>query len=252
MKKKLKIIVFILLGFNTSVFSAPLAPELKILIEQLQKNPSDSTLREKIIKLVGKSKPDIPEEARKYFVKGTTLVQMAKTPEQQKLAVQSFTEALKFAPWWSDAYYNLGIAEELSEQYNDAKKTFSLYLLCNISKNEKRETQDRIYRLDAKREMAKKNGPEEFAEFLQQNEGATFNIDPPEVWIKKFTIEKGVVLHSQGPKNYKPILNVYPVTGFVTTIRFPGNNTPIDVSFSRDGKTVIMEYDTQVSYKVEP
>ena len=73
---------------------------------------------------------------------------------KQALAAQSFNEALKVAPWWSDAYYNLGIAQELAEQYDEAEKAFNFYLLGNVSAKEKRVVQDRIYELAAKRKLS--------------------------------------------------------------------------------------------------
>ena len=66
---------------------------------------------------------------------------------------QSFTEALKVAPWWGDAYYNLGVAQELAEKYDEAEQAFNFYLLSNPSETEKREVQDRIYGLSAKRKL---------------------------------------------------------------------------------------------------
>ncbi len=73
------------------------------MVEQLQKTPNDNALREKIIKLGAEIKPApaIPEEARRSFVEGVTIVKSAKEPSSQKLAIESFNEALKIAPWWA-------------------------------------------------------------------------------------------------------------------------------------------------------
>ena len=72
---------------------------------------------------------------------------------QQALAAQSCTEALKVAPWWGDAYYNLGVAQELAEKYDEAEKALTFYLLSNPGETEKRDAQDRIYALSAKRKF---------------------------------------------------------------------------------------------------
>lgn len=126
------------------------------LTAQLTGNPVDDTTRRLIIKLASELKPSpaIPEEARKHFVEGTAIVKAAKNPAQQAIAAQSFIEALKIAPWWGDAYYNLGVAQELAEKYNEAEQAFNFYLLSNPSAAEKREVQDRIYGLSAKRKLA--------------------------------------------------------------------------------------------------
>lgn len=124
--------------------------------DNLLNNLADATLtRRLIIKLASELKPapSIPEEARKHFVEGTAIVKAAKNPAQQALAAQSFTEALKVAPWWGDAYYNLGVAQELAEQYDAAEQAFNFYLLSNPGETEKREVQDRIYALSAKRKL---------------------------------------------------------------------------------------------------
>ena len=125
------------------------------LTMQLKDKPDDRGIRHLAIKLAGELKPApaIPEEARKHFVEGTAIVKAAKNPAQQALAAQSFTEALKVAPWWGDAYYNLGVAQELAEKYDEAEQAFNFYLLSNPKATEKREVQDRIYALSAKRKL---------------------------------------------------------------------------------------------------
>lgn len=126
------------------------------LFEQLSQQQNNVMNRRLIIKLASELKPApaIPEEARKHFVEGTAIVKAAKNPAQQALAAQSFTEALKIAPWWGDAYYNLGVAQELAEKYDEAEQAFNFYLLSNPSDAERREVQDRIYGLSAKRKLA--------------------------------------------------------------------------------------------------
>ena len=126
------------------------------LSTQLKDKPDDDSTRRLIIKLASELKPApvIPEEARRHFVEGTAIVKAAKNPAQQTMAAQSFTEALKIAPWWDDAYYNLGVAQELAEKYDEAEQAFNFYLLSNPSETEKREVQDRIYGLSAKRKLA--------------------------------------------------------------------------------------------------
>jgi tetratricopeptide (TPR) repeat protein len=126
------------------------------LFEQLSQQQNNLMNRHLIIKLASELKPVpvIPEEARRHFVEGTAIVKAAKNPAQQALAAQSFTEALKIAPWWGDAYYNLGVAQELAEKYDEAEQAFNFYLLSKPSEMEKREVQDRIYGLSAKRKLA--------------------------------------------------------------------------------------------------
>lgn len=122
--------------------------------EQIKNEPADST-RRLIVKLASRIKPTpaIPEEARRHFVEGSTIVKAGKSPSEQALAAQSFTMALKVAPWWPDAYYNLAVAQELAGQLDDAERSFTLYILSNPGEREQREAQDRIYGLSAKRRL---------------------------------------------------------------------------------------------------
>ncbi|MHB1141596.1 MAG: ankyrin repeat domain-containing protein [Sulfuricaulis sp.] len=129
----------------------PTANFIRSLVLQLD----DISTRRLILKLASELKPApaIPEEARKHFIEGTAIVKAAKNPAQQAIAAQSFTEALKVAPWWGDAYYNLGVAQELAEKYDEAEQAFNFYLLSKPGATEKREVQDRIYALSAKRKL---------------------------------------------------------------------------------------------------
>ncbi len=129
----------------------PTANFIRSLVLQLD----DISTRRLILKLASELKPApaIPEEARKHFIEGTAIVKAAKNPAQQAMAAQSFTEALKVAPWWGDAYYNLGVAQELAEKYDEAEQAFNFYLLSKPGATEKREVQDRIYALSAKRKL---------------------------------------------------------------------------------------------------
>jgi hypothetical protein len=128
--------------------------QLAQMVQQLQQTPGDNALREKIIKLSASVKPApaVPEEARRSFIKGTTFVKAATDPSQQKLAVESFQEAVKIAPWWGDAYYNLAIAQDLAGLPQDAQASLKLYLLTSPGEKDAREAQDRIYALEAKQE----------------------------------------------------------------------------------------------------
>jgi hypothetical protein len=124
-------------------------------VQQLQKKPDDSELREKVINLAREIKPAIPEEARQHFVEGTTFAKSATDGEGQKLAVQSYIEALKLAPWWGDAYYNLSVAQELTGQLDSARASLKLYILTSPGEKEARDAQDHIYALAAKEKLAK-------------------------------------------------------------------------------------------------
>lgn len=130
--------------------------ELHAMVQQLQANPSDTALRERIIQVARalKPAPAIPEAARESFVQGTTIAQSAKDAAGQALAVQRFEQAIRIAPWWGDAWYNLAVAQELAGQLDAARRSLQLYILTGLDAEEARKAQDRIYALEAKNELA--------------------------------------------------------------------------------------------------
>jgi len=138
---------------------------LKQSVVDLQKNPDDQSLRERIIKLAQELKPApaIPEEARRHYVKGDALIHDAKSPQEAGVAVEEYNKALLEAPWWPEAYRDLGVALEVAGRYDDAKKALKLYLLSHPGEDDSRKAQDEIYRVEAKEESATRKQREEEA-----------------------------------------------------------------------------------------
>src|SRR3990167_5941187 len=99
---KLLIFAFTLLALAASVLAQSPREQLKQMVEQLQKTPTDNALREKIIKLATSIKPApaIPEEARRHFVKAVTLQKEAKDIKGYEPAIAAYNQALLIAQWW--------------------------------------------------------------------------------------------------------------------------------------------------------
>lgn len=157
MKKTSKVIfaVLFLLTSSTAWAQSP-RDQLSEMVGRLQKTENDNALRESIIKLATKIMPPpaIPEEARRAFVEGVTIVKSAKDSTSLRIAIEGFKGALKTAPWWSDAYYNLASTQELAGQFDEAEGSFKLFILASPDVNEAREALDRIYAIGAKRKIA--------------------------------------------------------------------------------------------------
>ncbi len=113
------------------------------------------TIRRPFIALAAKLKPApaIPEEARKYLIRGNALLGDAKNPGEARAAIQEYQNALLAAPWWDDAYYNLSKAQELAGDLDGAFSSMQYYLLTEPQ--DKREAQDRLYAIEAKRDKAR-------------------------------------------------------------------------------------------------
>jgi tetratricopeptide (TPR) repeat protein len=110
----------------------------------------------KIIKLVATmdQPPAIPEEARRHFVRGSTLFKDAKTAEDFSEVANEFKEATQLAPWWPEARYNYALVLEAAGQYALAINALYLYRAFKLPDAEARAVQDKIYALQARQEKA--------------------------------------------------------------------------------------------------
>jgi len=106
--------------------------QFKQMVEQLQQNPGDDALREKIIKLAQTLKPvpSIPEDAERHMAYGTAAFTGAKSVADYKEAAKEFEQATLAAPWYGDAYLNLGVTQDKAENYAAALRSIKLALLA--------------------------------------------------------------------------------------------------------------------------
>ncbi len=165
MMKLLALIIGVLMLASAANAESP-REQLKQMVEQLQKNPTDKALREKIIKLAQglKPAPAIPEEARRSFVRGNTAFSEAKGQDDYARAVQRYEEALAIAPWWGDPYFNRAKALELRQEYGRAIQSVKLFILTGPPAADVRKAQDYVYALEDKQEkLAKEKSEQEAA-----------------------------------------------------------------------------------------
>ena len=156
---KLFVIVFTFLALAASADAQSPREQLQQMVEQLQKTPTDNALREKIIKLGAEIKPApaIPEEANRAFVKGNVFQKEAKDASGYDLAISAYREALRLAPWWGDVYYNLAVALESANKFDEAIASIKFFMVSvSGGSAEAREAQNRVYAIEAKSEMASK------------------------------------------------------------------------------------------------
>jgi tetratricopeptide (TPR) repeat protein len=181
------VISFLLLGISGSAVQAQSAMSQETLnqyLADLQRNPADNNLREKIISLTQAMTPApaIPEEARRHFVRAVTMQREAINLNGYELAVNAYNQALLIAPWWGDAYFNLSLALESSSRYSEAVTALKFYLLTQPSSSEARAAQDKIYALEAKEEIARQQQTMEEAEKNAQEEKRLKEVDLSGTW----------------------------------------------------------------------
>jgi tetratricopeptide (TPR) repeat protein len=159
MKTTDKLIISVLAFFALSLSTYAQSPreQLNQMVQQLQKTPTDNALREGVIKLATEIKPApaIPEEANRFFVRGNVFQKEAKDTSGYELAISAYREALRIAPWWGDAYFNLAAAQGSAGKFDDAIASLKLFIASvPAGSAEAREAQNKTYALEAKKEMA--------------------------------------------------------------------------------------------------
>lgn len=135
---------------------------LKQYLSELQKNTNDYALRENIIRHVQTMKPApaMPEETRKYMVRGRAAFASAKQVSDFQESVEEFNKAALIAPWVSEVYYNLGIAQEKAGLLASAIQSFKLYLIASPTAPDASKVSDLIYEIEYRAEKAGKQAEE--------------------------------------------------------------------------------------------
>ena len=136
---------------NQSTNSQPSAADFQQAVLAYQQSPSEATA-EKVVKMATMDQlPPIPEEARKHFVRGGTLLKAAKFPDDFKEVIDEFTQATHLAPWWPNARYNLAVAQEAAGDYIIALNNLKLYQLFKLTEDEARVAQSTQWKLKRRR-----------------------------------------------------------------------------------------------------
>jgi tetratricopeptide (TPR) repeat protein len=239
---------------------------LKKYVADLQKNPDDYALREKIIRHVQTMRPApvISEEARRQYVMGKTLFEDAKNVQDFNDAIEKFRKALLIAPWWPDANRDLGMALQAAQQYGEAIYALKLYMATHPGDELLRRTQNEIYKIEAKQEKAaKESSPaaiaakkqKEYEDWLKKIDGRRYTYRESFERITHVLDVKGKLLIQgaivdpdspfSGPRGYTEH-NRYEIRGRV--VEGPVINTPAEIksvqaifTISEDGEKIHLE-----------
>ena len=147
------ILVFALLVLAASANAQSPREELQQMVEQLQKTPNDNALREKIIKLAITIKPAlaIPEEAERRMARGAAAFKGATLAEDYQDAAKEFEQATLAAPWYGDAYNNLGVAQDKAGKYEAALRSLKL---AQLASPDSKDIKALIYEVEYRRDKA--------------------------------------------------------------------------------------------------
>jgi hypothetical protein len=121
---------------------------------------ADRRLRERIIQVALRLNPAPapPEEAQRRMARGQALFREARDTQDTvgvKDAAAELWQAVRYAPWWPAAAFNLAIAQETLSLYGEARQNFQLYLLASPGAEDASAVQARIYELELKMERAR-------------------------------------------------------------------------------------------------
>lgn len=150
---KLIIFIFTFLALTANAYAQSPREELQQMVGQLQKTPNDNTLRERIIKLAAEIKPApaIPEEAERRMARGAAAFKSATPGSDYQDAVKEFEQATLAAPWYGDAYFNLGVAQDKAGNYEAALRSLKL---AQMASPDSKEIKALLYEVEYRGEKA--------------------------------------------------------------------------------------------------
>lgn len=90
--------------------------------------------------------------SKKHFDRGVAIIENAESPEDYKLAIKEFEEAVRLAPDWPEAYYNLGMVQEVVGKFTEAILSFRSYLLLAPDADDAGAVKSQINKLEYRAE----------------------------------------------------------------------------------------------------
>jgi len=90
---------------------------------------------------------NIPEAARNHMIRGRTALEMARSPEEYKLAAEEFEQAVKIAPQWAEAHYNLAVVQAKVGNLQGAIDSYRRYLELSPRAPDAQAVRDELVKL---------------------------------------------------------------------------------------------------------
>jgi len=134
------------LQLNAQVQPSDQRQTLKQYVADLQRNPGDLALREKIIKLVLtlSPRPAAPPEADESLGRAKSAFEHAASEEDYVAAAAAYGKASILAPWVPEYYFNQGVALEKAKRLDEAIAAFKWYLVAAPDAQDAKEVRERI------------------------------------------------------------------------------------------------------------
>ncbi|OGP37232.1 MAG: hypothetical protein A2X93_00030 [Deltaproteobacteria bacterium GWC2_56_8] len=153
---KLLVLFFGVLMLGNVAYAESPREQLRQMVEQLQKTPSDDALREKIIRLAQELKPApaVPEEAERFEGRAQFAFSNAKVQADYLDAAKEYEKAIAAAPWVAGYYSDLCTIYQKAEKYAEAKKNCEFFLASSPSVQDASDARKRIAGLEFAMEKA--------------------------------------------------------------------------------------------------
>ncbi len=198
MKQPRRLLIFVISFLALAMTAHAQSPreQLNQMVQQLQKNPGDNVLREKIIKLGVAVRPAIPAEAERRMVRGSTAFKSATSAAGYQDAAKEFEQATMAAPWYGDAYFNLGVAQDKAGNHEAALRSLKLAQMASPGS---KEITNLIYEVEYRNEKARAPEAEatRLAALQKQKDEALFKSLNGAVFVKRYTSHIGNVLDDE-------------------------------------------------------
>jgi len=182
----------------------------------LQKNPNDYALREKIIRHVQTMKPapGLPDDARRFMNRGMAAAEGAKTESDYKDAIQEFQKAVNSAPWLGSGYRNLAVVQDKAGQFAQAVQNLKFFLLTNPPAADAEAAKTLMDKIEYRQEKAaKESSPQaiaakkqkEYEDWLRKIDGRrytyrnTFEKTTTVLDVKGSVIIQGAIVDPDSP-----------------------------------------------------
>jgi Tfp pilus assembly protein PilF len=94
----------------------------------------------------------VPDEARRHMLRGQAALEMAKTPQDLKLAIRELEQATRLAPDWADAHFNLGLVRAKIGDYAGAIASYTRYLELAPEAPDAAKVRDELVKLEFRQE----------------------------------------------------------------------------------------------------
>lgn len=138
--------------------SGNLREALQLCLNHLKTAPAGGAqgpLKEKSIRIARRLDPPpaVPEEAVRHAARAEAYLKSAAGSEEFKKALAEFDAALLLAPWWADAWFNLGVAQKNSGDPVGAIHSLRMFLLAAPDDRAAPQVQREIYSLEVEAEQ---------------------------------------------------------------------------------------------------